>query len=90
MSATSCTRTCCRGSDAYRAGTIDAAALHMAEGTVIRDVVPFQKDLGLQAIANGEFRRTCFSLQLDGGKEAGDTKVKSIDTAKRPNRVQRR
>lgn len=66
--------------EAYRAGTLDAAALRSAEDTAIRDVVRFQEDLGLQGITDGEFRRTYFHtdflLQLDGVEEAGGTQVK--------------
>ncbi|KQM24899.1 MULTISPECIES: 5-methyltetrahydropteroyltriglutamate--homocysteine S-methyltransferase [unclassified Sphingomonas] len=66
--------------DAYRAGTIDAAALRAAEDAAIRDVVRFQEELGLQGITDGEFRRTYFHtdflLQLDGVEEAGGTQVK--------------
>jgi 5-methyltetrahydropteroyltriglutamate--homocysteine methyltransferase len=66
--------------DAYRAGTIDAAALRVAEDAAIRDVVRFQEELGLQGITDGEFRRTYFHtdflLRLDGVEEAGGTQVK--------------
>lgn len=66
--------------EAYRAGTIDAAALRAAEDEAIRGVVRFQEDLGLQGITDGEFRRTYFHtdflLQLDGVDEAGGTQVK--------------
>ena len=66
--------------EAYRAGTIDAAALRSAEDAAIRDVVRFQEELGLQGITDGEFRRTYFHtdflLQLDGVEEAGGTQVK--------------
>ncbi|HET9509872.1 MAG TPA: 5-methyltetrahydropteroyltriglutamate--homocysteine S-methyltransferase, partial [Sphingomonas sp.] len=66
--------------EAYRAGTIDAAALRAAEDDAIRGVVRFQEDLGLQGITDGEFRRTYFHtdflLQLDGVDEAGGTQVK--------------
>ncbi|MFD1787933.1 5-methyltetrahydropteroyltriglutamate--homocysteine S-methyltransferase [Sphingomonas floccifaciens] len=65
---------------AYRAGSIDAAALRTVEDDAIRDVVRFQEDLGLQSITDGEFRRTYFHtdflLQLDGVDEAGGTQVK--------------
>lgn len=65
--------------EAYRAGTIDAAALRAVEDESIRGVVALQEGLGLKGITDGEFRRTYFHtdflLQLDGVEEAGGTQV---------------
>jgi len=65
---------------AFKAGSIDAAALRAVEDEAIRGVVKFQEDLGLQGITDGEFRRTYFHtdflLQLDGVEEAGGTQVR--------------
>ena len=62
---------------AFKAGSIDAAALRAVEDEAIRGVVKFQEELGLQGITDGEFRRTYFHtdflLQLDGVEEAGGT-----------------
>lgn len=64
---------------AFKAGSIDAAALRAAEDEAIRGVVKFQEDLELQGITDGEFRRTYFHtdflLQLNGVEEAGGTAV---------------
>jgi len=60
-------------------GSIDAAALRAVEDEAIRDVVAYQESLGLQAISDGEFRRTFFHtdflLQLDGIEEEGGMEV---------------
>jgi 5-methyltetrahydropteroyltriglutamate--homocysteine methyltransferase len=65
--------------DAFRAGTIDAAALRAVEDEAIRDIVAFQEGLGLRAITDGEFRRTFFHtdflLKLDGIEEQGGMEV---------------
>lgn len=51
-------------------GEIDRKALREFEDRAIRDVVKFQEDLGLEAITDGEFRRTYFHVdfleQLEG------------------------
>ncbi len=51
-------------------GAIDAAQLRAAENRAIEDVVRMQEDVGLQAITDGEFRRTYFHIdflkQLEG------------------------
>jgi 5-methyltetrahydropteroyltriglutamate--homocysteine methyltransferase len=65
---------------AFKAGTIDAAALRAVEDEAIRGIVKFQEDLGLKGITDGEFRRTYFHtdflLRLDGIEEKGGTQVK--------------
>ncbi|WP_310535107.1 5-methyltetrahydropteroyltriglutamate--homocysteine S-methyltransferase [Novosphingobium sp.] len=64
---------------AFKAGTIDKAALRLAEDAAIADVVKMQEDLGFKGVTDGEFRRTFFHtdflLQLDGVDEAGGTQV---------------
>ena len=47
-----------------QAGTISAAQLHEVEDRAIREVVKFQEDVGLQAITDGEFRRTYFHIDF--------------------------
>jgi 5-methyltetrahydropteroyltriglutamate--homocysteine methyltransferase len=51
-------------------GAIDAAALRIVEDRAIEDVIRMQEEVGLQAITDGEFRRTYFHIdflkQLDG------------------------
>ena len=53
-------------------GELDAAGLRAVEDDTIRDIVKFQKDVGLQSITDGEFRRTYFHIdfleQLGGVK----------------------
>lgn len=45
-------------------GEIDAAALREVEDRAITDIVKFQRDCGLQAITDGEFRRTYFHIDF--------------------------
>jgi 5-methyltetrahydropteroyltriglutamate--homocysteine methyltransferase len=56
--------------DKFKQGEIGREALRSAEDRAIREVVKFQEDLGLQAITDGEFRRTFFHIdfleQLEG------------------------
>jgi 5-methyltetrahydropteroyltriglutamate--homocysteine methyltransferase len=48
----------------FAEGAIDAAALRRAEDAAIREIVTFQEGLGLQAITDGEFRRTAFQTDF--------------------------
>ena len=52
------------------ASRIDAAALQAVEDAAIRDAARMQEDIGLRAIADGEYRRAYFHLdflrQIDG------------------------
>ena len=61
------------------AGRIDAEALRAAEDEAIRGAVRLQRDVGLQAVTDGEFRRTSWHMDfiygLDGISTADD-KVK--------------
>ncbi|NLB57481.1 MAG: 5-methyltetrahydropteroyltriglutamate--homocysteine S-methyltransferase [Gammaproteobacteria bacterium] len=50
--------------DAFRSGTIDADALREIEDRAIAGIASFQEDVGLQAITDGEFRRTYFHLDF--------------------------
>jgi 5-methyltetrahydropteroyltriglutamate--homocysteine methyltransferase len=56
-------------------GEITREALREVEDAAIRDIVRFQEDLGLQAITDGEFRRTYFHIdfleQLEGVETRG-------------------
>jgi 5-methyltetrahydropteroyltriglutamate--homocysteine methyltransferase len=56
-------------------GAISADALRTVEDRAIRDIVRFQEDLGLQAVTDGEFRRTYFHIdfleQLEGVETRG-------------------
>jgi 5-methyltetrahydropteroyltriglutamate--homocysteine methyltransferase len=45
-------------------GAIDAAQLQLAENAAIREIVKFQEDVGLKAITDGEYRRTCFHIDF--------------------------
>lgn len=63
----------------HHAGRIDARQLRAVEDEAIRGVVKFQEDLGLQAITDGEFRRTYFHIdfltQLEGVETKGGIAV---------------
>ncbi|APV52483.1 5-methyltetrahydropteroyltriglutamate--homocysteine S-methyltransferase [Betaproteobacteria bacterium GR16-43] len=54
----------------HKKGEIPKAELRRVEDQAIREVVRFQEDLGLDAVTDGEFRRTYFHIdfleQLDG------------------------
>lgn len=59
----------------FQKGEIKRDALRAAEDKAIRDIVKYQEDLGLQAITDGEFRRTYFHIdfleQLEGVETRG-------------------
>jgi 5-methyltetrahydropteroyltriglutamate--homocysteine methyltransferase len=59
----------------HRQGALSKAQLRAVEDHAIRDIVRFQEDLGLQAVTDGEFRRTYFHIdfleQLDGVETRG-------------------
>ncbi|HEY2436634.1 MAG TPA: 5-methyltetrahydropteroyltriglutamate--homocysteine S-methyltransferase [Solirubrobacteraceae bacterium] len=64
----------------HAAGRIDDAALRASEDEAIRDVVRLERELGLRAATDGEFRRASwhmdFIYSLDGiSKAPGDLKV---------------
>ena len=54
----------------YAEGKLDAAGLRRVEDRAIREIVRFQQDVGLKAITDGEYRRSCFHVdfldKLDG------------------------
>ena len=64
----------------FSRGEIDASMLRQVEDNAIREVVKFQQDLGLQAITDGEFRRTYFHVdfleQLEGVAMKGGIPVR--------------
>ncbi len=65
---------------AFEAGRIDADALRATEDEAIRDAVAMQREVGLQSVTDGEFRRATwhmdFIYQLGGIEHAaGDLKV---------------
>ncbi len=65
---------------AFEAGRIDADTLRAAEDKAIRDAVAMQREVGLQSVTDGEFRRATwhmdFIYQLGGVEHAaGDLKV---------------
>src|SRR5207344_1644784 len=57
---------------------IDAAALRAVEDQAISEVIRMQEEVGMQAITDGEFRRTYFHIdflkQLDG-VQSDDPKI---------------
>jgi 5-methyltetrahydropteroyltriglutamate--homocysteine methyltransferase len=65
---------------AFAVGRIDADALRAVEDEAIHDVVAMQREVGLQSVTDGEFRRATwhmdFIYQLGGiSHAAGDLKV---------------
>jgi 5-methyltetrahydropteroyltriglutamate--homocysteine methyltransferase len=50
--------------DKRKAGTITAEQLRQVEDEAIRDVVKLQEELGLEAITDGEFRRTFWHIDF--------------------------
>jgi 5-methyltetrahydropteroyltriglutamate--homocysteine methyltransferase len=62
---------------------IDAAQLRETEDRAIREVIRLQEDVGLEAITDGEFRRTYFHIdfleQIDGVKTDLPTIVRKAD-----------
>src|ERR1700722_8814870 len=48
----------------HRAGTLDAAQLRQLEDAAILEVVRHQENLGLQAVTDGEFRRTLWHMDF--------------------------
>jgi 5-methyltetrahydropteroyltriglutamate--homocysteine methyltransferase len=66
--------------DQFKQGQISADALRAAEDEAIRGAVKLQEQLGLQAVTDGEFRRTYFHVdfltQLAGVVEKGGIPVK--------------
>jgi len=59
----------------HKQGAISREELRKVEDGAIRDIVRFQEDLGLQAVTDGEFRRTYFHIdfleQLEGVETRG-------------------
>ena len=66
-----------------QAGTIGAAQLREVEDRAIREVVRFQEDVGLQAITDGEFRRTYF--HIDFLEQLGGVKTDIPVTVRKPD-----
>jgi 5-methyltetrahydropteroyltriglutamate--homocysteine methyltransferase len=64
-------------------GEITAADLRKVEDQAIAEIVKFQEDTGLQAITDGEFRRTYFHIdfleQMGGVKTAIPEMVNNVD-----------
>jgi methionine synthase II (cobalamin-independent) len=50
--------------DDFAAGKIDAARLREAEDAAIADVVSMQRDVGLQSVTDGEFRRATWHMDF--------------------------
>jgi len=73
--------------DAFFASHLDAAGLRAVEDECIAELVQYQEDIGLEAITDGEFRRTFFHtdflLKLAGVvEEGGIAKAFKNDTGK--------
>ena len=62
--------------DAHKQGRMTAAALRAVEDESIRDAVKLQEDIGLQAVTDGEFRRSSwhmdFLYQVGGATKVQD------------------
>jgi 5-methyltetrahydropteroyltriglutamate--homocysteine methyltransferase len=62
----------------FARGQLDAAALRLVEDRAITEVIRMQEEVGMQAITDGEFRRTYFHIdflkQLDG-VQSDDPKI---------------
>src|SRR6202795_3829274 len=65
--------------DQFKDGAISRSALRATEDAAIQDIVRFQEGLGLEAITDGEFRRTYFHIdfleQLSGIETKGGIAV---------------
>jgi 5-methyltetrahydropteroyltriglutamate--homocysteine methyltransferase len=48
----------------FKAGTIDAAALHAVEDAAIIEAIELQRAAGLQSVTDGEFRRTSWHMDF--------------------------
>ena len=61
--------------DKHAKGEIDDGALRQVEDAVIADAVALQEKIGLEAITDGEYRRTFFHVDflqnIGGGRAAG-------------------
>ncbi len=64
-------------------GEISAAELRTVEDKAIAEIVKFQEDVGLQAITDGEFRRTYF--HIDFLAQIGGVKTDIPVMIKRPD-----
>src|SRR5258706_12069519 len=64
-------------------GEINAAELRKVEDTAIAEIVEFQENTGLQAITDGEFRRTYF--HIDFLEQIGGVKTDIPVMIKRPD-----
>jgi len=69
--------------DRHARGELDAAGLRAVEDRAIAEVVALQRDCGMQAITDGEFRRTYFHIdflqQLGGVRTDVPVTVKRAD-----------
>jgi 5-methyltetrahydropteroyltriglutamate--homocysteine methyltransferase len=64
-------------------GALSAAELRKVEDRAIAEIVKFQEDVGLQAITDGEFRRTYF--HIDFLEQLGGVKTDIPVTIKKPD-----
>jgi len=65
----------------FLAGKLDAETLREVQDRAIRAAIRFQESLGLQAITDGEFRRTSFAgdfiAKLEGAGSSGSLAIKT-------------
>src|ERR1700675_3697645 len=69
--------------DQFKDGAISRSALRATEDAAIQDIVRFQEGLGLEAITDGEFRRTYF--HIDFLEQLGGVKTELPVTVIRPD-----
>ena len=70
----------------WASGQIGAAELRQVEDQAIAEIIRFQEDVGLEAVTDGEFRRTYF--HIDFLEQLGGVKVEIPETVKRADNSQ--
>jgi 5-methyltetrahydropteroyltriglutamate--homocysteine methyltransferase len=63
----------------FEAGSIDAAALRLAEDGAIGDIVRLQEEIGLEMVTDGEYRRGTYSDLLTDSEFSGIRVVRTED-----------
>lgn len=71
--------------EAFRAGTLDAAALRAAEDDAIREIVAVQERAGLEAVTDGEYRRGSYSDAFSTGGLPGVRVIETENAGWRPS-----
>src|SRR5262245_62782190 len=70
-----------RAREQHQKGTLSAESLREIENRSIQDAAKLQEEIGLQAITDGEYRRTIwhvdFLRQIDGVRDRKSTRLNS-------------